>query len=115
MKYVSTKFNSFVSNTNIVTNDIEKLALRFILWSFATLALIYVLLLGNMVFNIIERRSLEISARALSSEVRDLELTYLSVSSGVDITLAHSLGFKETNTTFATRKSLGFIPAGESF
>ena len=107
MKYVSTKFNSFVSNTNIVTNDIEKLALRFILWSFATLALIYVFLLGNMVFNIVERKSLEISARTLSSEVRELELTYLSLSNGVDLELSQTLGFKEVKANFATRKALG--------
>ena len=60
-----------------------------------------------MVKNIIERRSLEASAWTLASEVRDLELAYLNMSSGVDLSLSHSMGFKETQATFATRKKAG--------
>ena len=90
-----------------INNNIEKLILKIILWSFALLALLYVIFLGNMVSDIAERRSLESVARTLSSEVGNLELTYLSMSNNVDITLSHSLGFKETKATFTTRKSLG--------
>lgn len=82
--------------------------MNIIFWSFGTLALLYVLLLGNMVRNIVERRSLETGMRALSSEVGNLELAYLSASNSVDLNFSHSLGFKETKTIYATRKSLGF-------
>ena len=92
----------------------EKLILNIIFCSFGALAFLYVLFLGNMVGNIIERRSLEANARALSSEVKDLELTYLSMSNNVDLALSHSMGFQETKITFATRKSLSYGSTGEA-
>ncbi len=103
-----------MNKTSIINNNIEKLTLNIILWSFGTLALLYVLFLGNMVKNITERRSFEANARFLSNEVRDLEVTYLFMSNNIDLTLSYSMGFKEAKTTFATRKPLGFRPLGES-
>ncbi len=115
MKQISLKFNTHIRNTNIINHDIEKIIFRFIFWSFGALALLYVLFLGNMVKDIIERRSLELNARVLLSEVRDLELAYLSMSNSIDLNLSYSLGFKETQATFATRKALGLLSADESF
>lgn len=109
MKQISSKLNLYVRDTSIINNDIERVAFRFILGSFGALALLYVFLLGNMVRDIVERRSLEINARALSNEVRNLELTYLSMSNDVDLTLSYSMGFQEIKPTFATRKSLGNV------
>lgn len=83
--------------------------LRIMLWSFGVLALWYVFLLGNMVMNIVERRSLEKETFSLSNEVRDMELVYLSMSNNIDLAFSHSIGFKETAAKFATRKSLGSI------
>src|SRR3989338_11098438 len=102
MKTISSKFKMHVGSVSIVNNNIEKLAFNIIFVSFGILALFYVLFLGNMVKNIIERRSLEADARTLASEVRDLELAYLNMSSGGDLSLSHSMGFKETQATFAT-------------
>jgi hypothetical protein len=65
-------------------------------------------ILGNTVKNILERRSFETDARAISSEVGDLELTYLNMSNGIDLNYSHAKGFKEAKANFATRKSLGF-------
>jgi len=109
MRAISSKINMSIRNVSIINNNIEGLVLRTILWSFLGLALCYVFLLGNMVFNIVERRSLEKYALSLSNEVRDMELTYLSVSNNIDLAFAHSLGFKETDIKFATRKSLGSL------
>ena len=110
MKQVSLKLKSYVGNVSIVdNNNLEGRIFYILLLSMGALALIYIFLLGNMVFNIIERRTLETKARSLSNEVGDLELTYLSMSNKVDLALSASLGFKETKATFATRKSLGSI------
>ena len=98
----------YIEKVSVINNNIEKLILNLIFCSFGAFALLYVLFLGNMVHNIIERRSLEANARGLSNEVRDLELTYLSMSSDIDLNLSYSMGFKETQATFATRKTLGF-------
>jgi len=102
-----------MGSASIVNNDVERITLRFILWSFGVLAFFYVLLLGNMVFNIIERKSLENSARSLESEVRNLELTYLSMSNNVDLVFSQSLGFREVKTNFATRKAFGSLGSVE--
>ena len=104
MQKISSQFkrgiNNATSNISIVNNSIENLILR-------ALALIYVVILGNMVRNIVARRSLEANANSLSSEVGNLELSYLSLSNNIDLAYSYSLGFKETKATFATRKSLG--------
>ncbi len=72
----------------MINHNLEKTVLRFILCSFGLLALLYILFLGNMVKNIIERRSLEADARTLSNEVGNLELNYLSLSNSVDLPLS---------------------------
>jgi hypothetical protein len=112
MKQMSLKLNRYVHNANIINNDIERIALRFILWSFGVLALLYVLFLGNMVRDIIVRRSLESRILSLSSEVSSLGLTYLSLTNNVDLSRSYSMGFQETKATFATRKSIGLKSSG---
>ena len=79
-----------------------------LIFCFGALGLLYLVFLGNMVKNIVERKTLNIRERALSAEVRKLELNYLALSNNIDLNFSHSLGFKETKATFVTRKSLGF-------
>ena len=67
-----------------------------------------------MVYNIVERKALEAEARELSNEVRDLELTYLSMSGKINLELSNELGFRETKARYATRKALGRA-TGEPF
>lgn len=107
MKQISLKLNMYIKNVNVINNNIERLILNIIFWSFGVLVFLYVLFLGNMVRNIIERQSLEANARTLSNEVRNLEATYFSLSNNVDLVLSYSMGFKKTQATFATRKTLG--------
>ncbi len=114
MRQLSLKLNTYIRSITIINNSAEKIIFHIILWSFAVLALLYVLFLGNMVRDIIARRSLETSARTLGSEVRDLELTYLSMSSNVDLPLSYSMGFEEIKPTFATRRPLGYSTVSKS-
>jgi hypothetical protein len=110
MQQASLKLKSYAHNVNIIDNDnLQKRILKIMLWSFGALGIFYILFLGNMVFNIIERKALEVKANQLSNDVSDLELNYLSASNKVDLNLAYSLGFKEVKTQFATRKYLGSI------
>lgn len=100
-----------IQNVNIMNNNIEvqKIILNTMLFIFAALAFWYVLILGNMVFDIVQRKALEKEALALSNEVGNLELSYLSISNSIDLNLSSTMGFKETKATFATRKSLGSL------
>ena len=110
MRTLAIQMKSYTNKVNIVNNNNMNQRIFNIIFSFGiVLVLFYVLILGNMVFNIIERKSLEADARVLGNEVGNLELQYLSMSNKVDLNFAYSLVFKETNTKFATRKALGSI------
>ena len=111
MKDIKLKLKRCAPNVNVVcNNDSGRLTLNMMLCILSALALAYVLLLGNMIFNIVERKSIETNARFISSEVSNLELEYLSMSGKVDLAFAESKGFKETKETkYATRKSFGSL------
>lgn len=116
MSQTTLKLKMNIQNVDIMNNNIEvqKVILRFLLLSIGGLALLYVFILGNTVFNIVERKSLEKETTTLSNEVRDFELTYLTISKEVDLKLSSAMGFKEVKKTFATRKSLGYSTTGEA-
>ena len=102
----------YMDNVKIIdNNNLEHRVLHTMLVSFGLLAAIYIFILGSLVFNIIERRSLEKEILSLSSEVGDLGLAYLSLSNKVDLNFSYSLGFKETKPKFATRQAFGFGPS----
>lgn len=110
MKTAAIKIKTYASNVNVIdNNDLRKRILHTMLLVLALLVASYVFIIGSTVFNIVERKSLSTEASNLSSEVRELELTYLSMSSKIDLDLSHSLGFKEVNVEYATRKSLGSL------
>jgi len=100
-----------IRNVDITNNNIEvqKIILNAMFSILGGLALLYVFILGNMVFDIIQRKALEKEVLALSAEVGNLELSYLSSLDSIDLALSSSMGFKETKATFAVRKSLGSL------
>ena len=102
---------SYAGNVNIVNNnDLENRILNVLLLLLGVLILCYVLFLGNIIFNIIERKSLEADARSLMNEVGKLESEYLAVSNKVDLNLASTLGFREVEKQYAiANRQLGSI------
>lgn len=89
------------SNVSINSqDDIEKKIFNMMIVSLGVLALVYVFLISNIVFSIVERNSLNVKNSLLSSEVGELELEYLSVSQKIDLNFAYQNGFKETKTEF---------------
>jgi hypothetical protein len=115
MKQASLKLKSYANNVNIIDDgNLQKRILNIMFLTLGILVFFYIFFLGNMIFNIVERKSLETYARTLSNEVGDLELEYLAVSEKVDLDLAYSLGFKETKTKFANRRPLGIISVAKN-
>ncbi len=114
MRQIASKLNIYGKGISIASDDFQKTLFNFILGSFAILAFFYILFLGNMVVNVVERRSLEAEAHELSLEVENLELAYFTLSKGVDLELSSAMGFKEIKADFATRKSLGYQSASSS-
>jgi hypothetical protein len=110
MRETTIKIKRYTTNINIVNNNnLEKRILNILLYSFGVCAFFYVLILGNMTFNIVARQSLGVNERTLSNEVGDLELQYLSLSNKIDLAMSSEMGFKEANKQFAVRKSLGTL------
>lgn len=117
MRQASLKLKMNIKNVNIMNNNIEveKNILRAMIFVLAGLALFYMLILGNMVFNITERRNLEKEIVVLSNEIGELEVSYLAISNSIDVSLSSAMGFRETKAAFAVRKSLGLnssVPLG---
>jgi len=114
MKQATLQLKTHIQNVNIMNNNIEveKNIFNTMIFIFMALVLFYVLILGNTVFSIIERRTLEKEMVSLSNEISGLEASYLAISNSVDMNLSSTMGFKETKATFATRKSLGFNVSG---
>ena len=110
MREAGLKLYRGMQNVNIMNNniDIPRAVLRAMLATLGLLGLTYALLLGFMVWNIVERKNLEKETQALSALVGDLELEYLAVSGSIDIELSRRMGFIEARQNFAPRKpSLG--------
>jgi hypothetical protein len=113
MKALAIKINTYKASVNIVNNNnLEKKILNIMIAMFGTLAFCYLIFLGNTVFNIVERQYLSKEIQTLSNKVSGLELDYISASNKVDLSLATSLGFKESSIKrYATRKPLGYKTA----
>lgn len=116
---MSLQLKTRIQNVNIMNNNIEvnRLVLNAMLSTLVVLAILYVLILGNTVFNIVGRKAFEKEMLTLSNEISKSELTYLSVSSSVDMNMSSTMGYKEAKANFATRKSLKSLGrnSGESF
>ena len=110
MKTASIKIKRGIANVQVVRNgDLNARILNILLSGLGALAILYVFLLGHMVFNIVERQSLDNQARALENDVNQLELSYLSSSDKINLDFSHTLGFHEAAPEYAIRKSLGSI------
>ena len=113
MKKATIKIKRNIQNVNITNNNVEmgQVVLNAMLITLAVLAILYFFILGNVVFNIVGRNTLEKQNLTLSNQVGNLELSYLSVSNSVDVALSSSMGFKSIPVTYAIRPSLGFNTA----
>jgi hypothetical protein len=109
MRQASLKFKRYAQGVAVIQNDGASLVLRMLLGAFCFVALWYILILGNIVFNIVERKTVEGEIRTLSSEVNNLELEYLALSNNIDLDLSYKLGFREVKAGFATRKTFSSL------
>lgn len=105
-----------IQSVNITNNNREMsgVLLNSMLFVLVALAVWYVLVLGNMVFDIVARKALEKEMMALTNEVGQLELSYLTLAGNMDLAVAEEMGFKEIAGTFATRKSLSYNSKDET-
>ena len=108
MKAIALKVKKYQPSINIVNNNnMQKQILNVIFFLLGMLAICYLFLLCSIVWNIVQRRTLEAEATTLSDNVQALQLQYFTASNQVDLNLAQSMGFQQVKTNFAIRKDVG--------
>jgi|SRR3989344_3412584 len=80
----------------------------WILFSIFTLFFfLYIYFIANVVFNIVERRSFNFEALALSTKIAEMEVLYLNKSRDINLEKASELGFFEPiSVGFASRPTI---------
>lgn len=99
---------NYKTNINIIDNqNLQGKILNFFIIAFVVLAAFYIFLTGRITLNVIERKAMIEDMQVLANEIGELELSYFSLSSKVDLNMSYDLGFSETKSVFAVRKPLG--------
>jgi hypothetical protein len=74
-----------------------------VFWSLLFLILLmsctYGLLIGKIITNVVARQNIQKNLTALSSQVSNLEATYLTLQDSVNIDTAYAMGFKDVNNS----------------
>lgn len=79
--------------------------ISLVLCGFVVLLLFfYMYFVGNIVFNIVARKTVETSAHLVSSEIADLEVAYLSLTNTIDMSRATALGFSESKNIYYAKR-----------
>ena len=92
--------------TNDITQNIntQRILFRILVTGSIMLFAVYVYLIGSITFNVIARKSLENTVSSLTSQVNQLELTYLNNVNAINKDYAVSIGFVDVNQNiFASR------------
>lgn len=97
--------------TKIIANNIgsiydykEKI-FSVLVFGILSCAFMYVYFLQNVITNIVERERIVKDTRILSTQVSELEAKYFQVKSSINMELANSKGFKNTEITSYISKS----------
>jgi len=92
--------------TNIVNNhNLERRAFKVLVTLLLALFLSYIFFTSRIILNIIARRVAEGSLRALTAEVSELELRYISADNNIDLKYAQNLGFSEARKIYFARRA----------
>ena len=110
MKAIALKVKKYQPSINIVNNNnMQKQILNIVFFLLAALSICYLFLLCSIVWNIVQRGTLEAQATTLSNNVQNLQLQYFTASSQIDLTLAQTMGFQQVKTNFAVIKNVGSV------
>ncbi len=105
MKQASIKVKNYMEKVDTIDQSID-LRSKFLYGIFSMFILfsfLYMIVLGKMVFSIIERKTVDLEARNLANEVADLEASYLVLVNNLDKESSVALGLQEVKPVFANR------------
>ncbi len=96
--------NLLSQTVRITGGELEAKIFKTICAAFVVCMCMYVYVVGQTTFSVIERKELENDSQVLMSYISSLELDYLSKSSTVTLALAHERGFIDVSPqAFASR------------
>lgn len=105
-----------MSKAKIITNELteniktQKLLFRILVSSIVLLFIVYIYLIGSITFNVVARKSLEVTVSNLSEQVDKLDLAYLDKINKIDKEYASSLGFVDAkNSIFVSRNNINHV------
>ncbi len=97
------------TQTLVINNYTEKRIAKMVIWAIGFSIALYAVFVAMATFSVVRRIALETKAKQLSSEINNLELTYMQESGAIDMVYANSLGFKDvTKTTFAAPDNVAY-------
>jgi hypothetical protein len=96
--------NNIAQNTNT-----QKILFRILLISLVVLFTGYIYLIGSITFNVIARKTLETKVVNLSSNVNQLDLTYLNNINKIDKEYALSAGFIDTHQNLFVSRNINNV------
>lgn len=93
-----------ITNEIVSNSSTQRFLFKFLLGSLVALFIVYIYMIGSITFNVVARKSLENTARLLSSNINQLELAYINSVNDIDKQKAESLGFVDSKANiFAVR------------
>ncbi|MBI5816864.1 MAG: hypothetical protein HZB09_00345, partial [Candidatus Yonathbacteria bacterium] len=90
-----------------INNRNEQAAFKAVSWAIAVSIAAYGILAMGMVFNTVDRSNFEKEMRSLYSQVGKLEGDYITRTTTIDLSFAHSNGFQDASQVkFTTRNTV---------
>ena len=87
----------------------QKMLFRIMIISLVVLFTAYVYLIGSITFNVIARKSLESTIANLTTEVNELEISYLDGLNSIDKDYALSKGFVDVRQNIFASRSINHV------
>ena len=104
-----------MTKAKAITNDIaqnintQKILFRILVVSLSSLFVVYLYLIGSITFNVIAHKTLETKLSLLSSQVDQLDLTYLNNVNKIDKKYASSLGFVDIHQNIFASNNINHV------
>ncbi len=98
-----------MKKTQQITADImqnantKRTIFRVLVTGISVLSIVYIYLIGSITFNVLARKSLDVTIRTTGAHIGELELTYLNTTYKIDKNFAFEKGFVDIHSPlFAT-------------
>ena len=104
-----------MTRAKAITNDIVQnintqiMLFRILIITSIILSILYIYLIGSITFNVIARKSLENTVIDLTSQVNQLDLTYLNNIKGINKEYAQSKGFVDVHQNIFASRNINHV------